>query len=273
MNNWSERKLLSSEEWDFRGISKPEIWICWTYEFAREAVRMDSRLLIPTMEWRAGAPESFKERLEYLRQHPFISIGGWLGLLSPEWPDRSYLFLESNERISRIEQLRKYYSTLPASPIAAHLRNPLIPVRSRVDWDLIGPMLEDQWNRSPDKMSIPNVTVGEGSDKVSTVLLQLDWSRGRSAILRAFGDLLSKIEAEDMEAQGTRGGGTELDDRAAELKALGGWRIKRFESSIAECQRYYHLYETIGAYYKAEEKAVAITRKYFVSMFSDKKAV
>jgi len=273
MNNSSERKLLSSEEWDFRAISKPEIWICWTYEFAREAVRMDSTLLIPTTEWRAGAPESFQERLEYLRQHPFISIGGSLGLLSPEWPDRSYLFLESNERISRIEQLRKYYSTLPASPIAAHLRNPLIPVRSRVDWDLIGPMLEDHWNRSPDKMSIPNVTVGEGSDKVSTVFLQLDWSRGRSAILRAFGDLLSKIEAEDMEAQGTRGGGTELDDRAAELKALGGWRIKRFESSITECQRYYHLYETIGAYYKAEEKAVTITRKYFVSMFSDKKAV
>jgi len=134
-------------------------------------------------------------------------------------------------------------------------------------------MLEDQWNRSPDKMSIPNVTVGEGSDKVSTVLLQLDWSRGRSAILRAFGDLLSKIEAEDMEAQGTRGGGTELDDRAAELKALGGWRIKRFESSITECQRYYYLYETIGAYYKAEEKAVTIIRKYFVSTFSDKKAV
>jgi hypothetical protein len=85
--------------------------------------------------------------------------------------------------------------------------------------------------------------------------------------------LLSKIEAEDREAQGTRGGGTELDDRAAELKALGGWRIKRFESSITECPRYYHLYETIGAYYKAEEKAVTITRKYFVSMFSDKKAV
>jgi len=146
-------------------------------------------------------------------------------------------------------------------------------MKSRVDWDLIGPMLQDQLNRSPDKMSIPNVTVGEGSDKVSTVFLQLDWSRGRSAILRAFGDLLSKIEAEDMEAQGTRGGGTELDDRAAELKALGGWRIKRFESSITECQRYYHLYETIGAYYKAEEKAVTITRKYFVSMFSDKKAV
>jgi hypothetical protein len=76
-----------------------------------------------------------------------------------------------------------------------------------------------------------------------------------------------------MEAQGTREGGTELDDRTAELKALGGWRIKRFESSITECQRYYHLYETIGAYYKAQEKAVTIARKYFVSMFSDKKAV
>jgi hypothetical protein len=230
---------------------------------------MHSRLLRPTMEWRAGAPESFQERLEYLRQHPFISIGGWLGLLSPEWPDKSYLFLESDERISRIEKLRKYYSTLPASPIAAHLRHPLIPVRSRVDWDLIRPMLEDQWNRSPDKMSIPNVTVREGLDKVTTVLLQLDWSRGRTAILRAFGDLLSKIEAEDMEAQVPRGG-TELDDRAAELKALGGWRIKRFESSITECQSYYHLYETIGAYYQAEEKALTITRKYFVSMFSDK---
>jgi len=140
-------------------------------------------------------------------------------------------------------------------------------------WDLIGPMLEHQWNRSPHKMSIPNVTVGEGSDKVTTVLLQLDWSRGRTAILRAFGDLLSKIEAEDMEAQVPRGGGTDLDNRAAESKALGGWRIKRFESSITECQSYYHLYETTGAYYKAEEMALTITRKYFVSMFSDKKAV
>jgi len=134
-------------------------------------------------------------------------------------------------------------------------------------------MLEDQWNRSPEKLSVPNVTVGEGSDKVSTVLLQLDWSRGRTAILRAFGDLLSKIEAEDMETQGPGEGGTELEDRAAELKALGGWRIKRFETSITECQSCYHLYETIGAYYKAEEKALTITRKYFVSMFSDKKAI
>jgi hypothetical protein len=153
MNNCSKRNVLSSDEWDFRGISKPEIWICWNYEFAREAVRMDSRLLRPTTEWRAGAPESFQERLKYLRQHPFISIGGWLGLLSPEWPDRSYLFLESDERISRIE----------------------------------------------------HVTVGEGSDQVSTVILQLDWSRGRTEILRAFGDLLSKMEAQDMKAQDPRG--------------------------------------------------------------------
>jgi hypothetical protein len=273
MNNWSERNVLSSDEWDFKGIPKPEIWICWTYEFAREAVRMDSRLLRPTSEWRAGAPESFQERLNYLRQHPLISIGGWLGLLSPEWPDRSYLFIESDERISRIEQLRNYYSTLPASPIAAHLRNPLIPVKSRVDWDLIGPKLQDQLNRSPDKMSIPNVTVGEGSDQVSTVILQLDWSRGRSAILRAFGDLLSKMEAQDMKAQDPRGGGTELDHRIAELKALGGWRIKRFESSIADCKSYYNLYETIAGYYKAQEKAENITRKYFVSIFSDKEGV
>jgi hypothetical protein len=78
-------------------------------------------------------------------------------------------------------------------------------VKSRVDWDLIGPMLEDQLNRSPDKMSIPNVTVGEGSDQVSTVILQLDWSRGRTEILRAFGDLLSKMEAQDMKAQDPRG--------------------------------------------------------------------
>src|ERR1700688_5001194 len=95
MNDGSEREVLSSDEWDFREVSKPELWLCWHYEFAREAVRIDSRLLRPTMEWRAGAPETFQERLKYLRQHPLISIGGWLGLLSPEWPDRSYLFLES----------------------------------------------------------------------------------------------------------------------------------------------------------------------------------
>jgi hypothetical protein len=273
MNDGNEREVLSSDEWDFREVSKPELWICWHYEFAREAVRIDSRLLRPTMEWRAGAPETFQERLKYLRQHPLISIGGWLGLLSPEWPDSSYLFLESDERRSRIEQLRKYYSTLPTSPIAAHAGNPLIPVKSRVEWNLIGPMLEEQWNRSPDEMSIPNVTVGEGSDQVSTVILQLDWSRGRTAILRAFGDLLSKMEAQDMKAQDPMAGGTEIDHRATELKALGGWRIKRFEASITDCRRYYNLYETIGAYYKAEEKAVKITRKYFVSLFSDKKIV
>ena len=263
-----KRNILPPDEWDFRGISKPEIWICWTYEFAREAVRMDSRLLRPTTEWRAGAPESFQERLKYLRQHPLISIGGWLGLLSPEWPDRSYLSLESDERISRIEQLRKYYSTLRISPIAAYLRNPLIPMKSRVDWDLIGPMLEDQLNRSPDKMSIPNVTVGEGSDRVSTVILQLDWRRGRTEIMRAFGDLLSKMEREDMKAENQIGGRTELDHRASELRALGGWRIKRFESSVSDCRNYYDLYATIGAYYKAEERALFIARKYFISIFS-----
>ena len=273
MNDQNKREVLPSEEWDFRGISKSEIWICWHYEFAREAIRMDARLLRPTTEWRAGAPESFQERLKYLRQHPLISIGGWLGLLSPEWPDRSYLFLEADERIGRIEQLRKYYSTLPASPIASDVRNPLVPVKSRVQWDLIGPMLEEQWNRSPDKMSIPNVTVGEGSDQVSTVILQLDWSRGRTEILRAFGDLLSKIQAQDMNAQSPMEGGTELDHRSSELRALGGWRIKRFEASITDCPRYYNLYETIGAYYKAEEKAVKVTRKYFLSIFSDKKTV
>src|SRR5215831_5008793 len=264
----SERKVLSSTEWDFRGISKPEIWICWNYEFAREAVRMDSRLLRPTTEWRSGAPESFQERLEYLRLHPFISIAGWFGLLSLEWPDSSYLSLQSAERISRIEQLRKYYSTLPVSPIAAYLRNPLIPMKSRVEWDLIGPMLEDQLNRSPEEMSIPSVTVGEGPDRVSTVILQLDWRRGRTEILRAFGDLLSKMEQQDMKAQDQSGVGTELDHRASELMALGGWRIKRFESSVRDCQSYYDLYATMAGYYKAEEKAACVTRKYFVSLFS-----
>jgi hypothetical protein len=81
------------------------------------------------------------------------------------------------------------------------------------------------------------------------------------------------MEAQDMKAQDPMAGGTELDHRATELKALGGWRIKRFEASITDCRRYYNLYETIGAYYKAEEKAVKITRKYFVSLFSDKKIV
>ena len=76
-----------------------------------------------------------------------------------------------------------------------------------------------------------------------------------------------------MKGQDPMEGGTELDHRATELRALGGWRIKRFESSITECTRYYTLYETIGAYYKAEEKAVKITRTYFVSIFSDKKVV
>src|SRR5260370_18503660 len=101
----------------------------------------------------------------------------------------------------------------------------------------------------------------------------MDWSRGRTEILRAFDDLLSKMEAQDMKAQDPKGGGTELDHRAAELRALGGWRIKRFESSITDFKNYYNLYETIGAYYKSEEKAVKITRMYFVSVFSDKKAV
>jgi hypothetical protein len=267
------KNVLSSDEWDFREISEPEIWICWSYEFAREAIRMDARLLRPTTEWRAGAPESFAERLEYLRQHPFIAIAGWFGLLSVEWPDEPYLSIQADERMSRIQQLRKYHATLPASPIAAYLRNPLIPVKSRVDWDSIGPMLEDQLNRSPDKMSIPNVTVGEGPDRVSTVILQLDWSRGRTEILRAFGDLLSEMERQDVKAKDQRRGETELDHRAAELSALGGWRIKRFESSVNDCQTHYDLYKTLGAYYKAEERAVKITRKYFVSIFSDKKSV
>jgi hypothetical protein len=141
-------------------------------------------------------------------------------------------------------------------------------MKSRVDWDFIAPMLEDQLNRSPDKMSIPNVTVGEGSDRVSTVILQLDWRRGRTEILRAFGDLLSKMEQEDMKAQDQSGFGTELDHRASELMALGGWRIKRFESSVRDCQSYYDLYATMAGYYKAEEKATCVTRKYFVSIFS-----
>jgi hypothetical protein len=271
MTNSGKENILPADEWDFQGIPKSERWICWNYEFAREAVRMDPRLLNPTTEWRAHAPESFVERLDYLRQHPLISIGGWLGLLSPEWPDKSYLFIESAERQSRIEQLQTYYSTLPRSPIAAHLRNSLIPAKWRVDWDLITPILEDQLNRSPEKMSIPTVTMGEGSAQVSTVILQLNWSRGRTEILRAFGDLLSKIEAQETNVQDPSG--AELDHRAAELKALGGWRIKRFESTITNCTKYYTLYETIGAYYKAEEKAVKVTRKYFVSIFSDKKVL
>ena len=67
------------------------------------------------------------------------------------------------------------------------------------------------------------------------------------------------------------GGGIDLDSRTTELMALGGWRIKRFEPSITDCLGYYDLYETIGAYYKAEDKAMNITRKYFVSMFYNKK--
>jgi hypothetical protein len=271
MNNSSSRNTLSSDEWDFRGIPKSELWICWNYEFAREAVRMDPRLLRPTTEWRARAPETFAERFDHLRHDPLISIGGWLGLLSPEWPERSYLFIDPAERRARIEQLQTYHSSLPRSPIAAHLRNSLIPAKWRVDWDLISPMLEEQLNRSPGKMSIPTVTMGEGSSQVSTVILQLNWNRGRTEILRAFGDLLSKIEAQDTNLQDPSG--MQLDQRAAELRALGGWRIKRFEPSITDCTRHYSLYETIGAYYKAEEKAVQITRKYFVAIFSDLKLV
>jgi hypothetical protein len=84
MNNSSQRNTLSSDEWDFKGIPQSELWICWNYEFAREAVRMELRLLRPTTEWRARAPESLAERLDYLRQHPLISVGGWLGLLSAD---------------------------------------------------------------------------------------------------------------------------------------------------------------------------------------------
>jgi hypothetical protein len=81
------------------------------------------------------------------------------------------------------------------------------------------------------------------------------------------------LEPQDAKAKDARGGGAELDHRATELRALGGWRIKRFEPSITDCLGYYDLYETIGAYYKAEEKTVDITRKYFVFIFSDEKRV
>jgi hypothetical protein len=56
-------------------------------------------LLRPTTEWGAGVPKSFPECLEYLRQHPLTPIGGWLGLLSPEWPERPYLSIEADERM------------------------------------------------------------------------------------------------------------------------------------------------------------------------------
>jgi hypothetical protein len=52
---------------------------------------MELHLLRPTTEWRARAPESFPELLDYLRQHPLISIGGWLGLLSADG-QRSHIF-------------------------------------------------------------------------------------------------------------------------------------------------------------------------------------
>jgi hypothetical protein len=91
MNNSSQRNTLSPDEWDFKGIPQSELWICWNYEFAREALRMELRLLRPTTEWRARAPESFAERLDYLRQHPLISVGGWLGLLSADG-QRSHIF-------------------------------------------------------------------------------------------------------------------------------------------------------------------------------------
>ena len=55
---------------------------------------------------------------------------------------------------------------------------------------------------------------------------------------------------------------------SGEARALSGWRIKRFESSVSDCRNYYDLYATIGAYYKAEERAGRVTRKYFVSIFS-----
>ena len=79
------------------------------------------------------------------------------------------------------------------------------------------------------------------------------------------------MEPQDGKAKDPRGGETELVRRTTELMALGGWRIKRFEPSVTDCLGYYDLYETIGAYYKAEDKAMIITRKYFVSNFYDKK--
>ena len=71
-----------------------------------------------------------------------------------------------------------------------------------------------------------------------------------------------------LEARGQMEGGTELGHCTGEARALSGWRIKRFESSVSDCRNYYDLYATIGAYYKAEERAGRVTRKYFVSIFS-----
>jgi hypothetical protein len=243
------RQPLSETEWNFKNCPDEEVRDCFYYEFHREIPEVREWIT----KWRNDTEGTDFEALESsLTFDRMAELGNRLDLpdvswfpIYPEWPEKPFLSIPDKERRARRHRL----DPEPASRLSWRLYPSTEATRRGlpIDWERIADAFENSgmW---------PVAAVEENA---WIAPFKIDWEHSDKQLSEAFDSWLKTCRPDTIKQRKSKtGGGSELREMRADLKALGAFRQRAqrtFEDVQSQSQ-----YSDQSAWLKAARKAEAI---------------
>lgn len=204
---------VSRWEWDFSECKNAELRDCYFYEWTREFPTVRKKVDF----WRKASGgarfddwERVYSQLDEQNRPPVFPYE--LFSFCPEWPEKPYLSIPAEVRISRRKRI---YQPPPFN----HKSRGLEPVNIAF---FIRDQIEQRIEPSINSLERGVVRM-DGYHEVAG--FKIEWRHRKSTILKCFENWLRDYWPEDIKPWELRGNGSTPTQMKSELKALGAWRL------------------------------------------------
>ena len=243
------RQPLSETEWNFKNCPDEEVRDCFHYEFNREIPEVREWIT----KWRNDTEgtdfDALESSLTFDRMAELVSRldvpdVSWFPIY-PEWPEKPFLSIPDKERRARRHRL----GSEPASQLSWRLYPSTKATRRGlpIDWERIADGFENSgmW------------PVAALEENAWIAPFKIDWEHSDKQLSEAFGSWLKRYRPDTIKQRKSKtGGGSELREMRADLKALGAFR-QRVQRTFEDVQSQSQ-YSDQSAWLKAARKAEAI---------------
>jgi hypothetical protein len=212
--------FLTRDWWDFSACPLHRLFTTRSYEYARQS---DARI-IAAKRWRKFAPQqSFDGYLELYKaskapKAPPLVLGDDLYLITPEWPESS--FLSVDEELLRL-RLEKLYPLSETQLLTWRLApDPALMLDTEEGFENFIRQLRKNWSLSKRLVVSPN-------DFLEHHMFRIPWWDSDKNILSAVAAWLKANSPPERKAYVQEGAGAFTRRYRCDLKALAVWRLLR----------------------------------------------